>query len=145
MKDFMFIFTNPSDRPHPGPEEMQTSMQQWMAWIDKLTAENKYVAGEALMPEGKRVKGAKKLVTDGPFAESKEIVGGFFIVKVDKITPGHALAQPGLIGAMAHELQRSAQDDYAAQFVAAIEAQLKVKKNDSAIAAMKQRFLTSGS
>jgi len=70
---------------------------------------------------------------------------GFFVVKVNKVVPGNALSQPGLVGVMAHELQRSTQDDYAAQFVAAIEAQLKVRKNDGAIAAMKQRFATSGS
>ncbi len=81
MKDFMFIFTNNDKRPNPTPEEMQVSMQQWFGWINKLKADNIYVAGEALTPGGKRVTGAKKLVTDGPFAESKEIVGGFFIVK----------------------------------------------------------------
>jgi peptidyl-prolyl cis-trans isomerase D len=70
---------------------------------------------------------------------------GFFVVKVDKIVPGNALSQPGLVGVMAHELQRSAQDDYAQQFVAAVEAQLKIRRNDSAIAAMKQRLATSGS
>jgi peptidyl-prolyl cis-trans isomerase D len=70
---------------------------------------------------------------------------GFFVIKVNKIVPGNALSQPGLVGVMAHELQRSMQDDYAAQFVAAIEAQLKVKKNDSAIAAMKKTLATSGS
>lgn len=93
MKDFMLIFTNPADRPHPGPEEMQAVMQQWMAWIDKLKADNKYVAGEALMPEGKRVKGPKKLVTDGPFAESKEIVGGFFIIKAASLEAATEMAK----------------------------------------------------
>lgn len=70
---------------------------------------------------------------------------GFFVVKVDKIVPGNAMAQPGLIGSMAHELQQATQDDYAVEFIAAIEKELKVTRNDSAIAAMKQRLATSGS
>ncbi|GAA0538181.1 YciI family protein [Chitinophaga japonensis] len=81
MKDFMFIFHNGSSAGKLSPEEMQDNMQQWMAWIDELKAKGLYVAGEALLPAGKMVKGPKGVVTDGPFAESKELVGGFFIVK----------------------------------------------------------------
>lgn len=69
---------------------------------------------------------------------------GFFVVKVDKITPGNALMQPTLIGTMTHELARAAEDDYARQFIAAVRADLKVKRNDSAISTMKQRLATSG-
>ncbi|MBV9527687.1 peptidyl-prolyl cis-trans isomerase [Sphingomonas sp.] len=82
--------------------------------------------------------GKSKAVAD---AQSR----GYFVVKVDKIVPGNALAQPGLIGLMARELQQATQDDYAAGFLAAVEAHLKVRRNDNAIAAMKQRFATTGS
>jgi peptidyl-prolyl cis-trans isomerase D len=75
-----------------------------------------------------------------PDAQSR----GFFVVKVDKIVPGNALSQPGIIGSMAHELQQAMEDDYARQFLAAIRAELKVKRNDSAIAEMKRRLATSG-
>ena len=93
MKDFMFIFTNPTSRPHPTPEEMQEEMQKWMDWIDKLKKKNIYVAGEALMPGGKIVQGPKKLITDGPFAESKEVVGGYFIIKADSLEKATELAK----------------------------------------------------
>lgn len=70
---------------------------------------------------------------------------GFFVVKVTKITPGNPLVEPGLIGTMTRELQGAAEDDYARQFLAAIRSTLKVRRNESAIAALKQRLLSSGS
>ncbi len=70
---------------------------------------------------------------------------GFFVIKVDKITPGNALMQPGLIGGMSHELQRATEDEYARQFLAAIRANLKVKMNAAAITELKHRLLTGGS
>jgi hypothetical protein len=93
MKDFMFIFRNSTEAPQPSPEEMQANMQQWMGWIEKLKSQGKYVAGEPLLPEGKIVKGAKALITDGPFAESKELVGGFFIVKAETLEEATEMAK----------------------------------------------------
>lgn len=93
MKDFMFIFTNNPNNAGSTPEEMQANMQLWFAWIDKLKAKNLYVGGEALMPGGKIVKGKKAVVTDGPFAESKEVVGGYFIVKAKSLEEAAELAK----------------------------------------------------
>ena len=96
MKDFMFIFHNGKSTTPPTPEQMQANMQQWMNWIGQLKAKNIYVSGEALHPGGKMVKGAKKpLVTDGPFAESKEIVGGFFVIKAASIDEASEIAKAG--------------------------------------------------
>lgn len=69
---------------------------------------------------------------------------GFFVVKVTKITPGNAMTQPLLIGQVRSELQKVAPDDYAAQFMAAIRENLKVRRNEPAIAALKQRILSGG-
>jgi hypothetical protein len=93
MKDFMFIFTNGSSAGNLSPEQMQDNMQQWFAWIEKLKANNTYVAGEALLPGGKKVKGPKGVVTDGPFAESKELVGGFFIIRAASIEEATEIAK----------------------------------------------------
>jgi peptidyl-prolyl cis-trans isomerase D len=68
---------------------------------------------------------------------------GYFVVKVDKIVPGNALAAPALIGQMQKELQRAASQDYAQQMVAAIRADLKVKRNDKAIQAVKKQLASS--
>lgn len=70
---------------------------------------------------------------------------GFYIVKVTKITPGNAMLQPALIGQMQSELQRSVAEDYARQFVAAVRADVKAKRNEAAIQAMKTRLASSGS
>jgi peptidyl-prolyl cis-trans isomerase D len=70
--------------------------------------------------------------------------GGFFVINVNKITPGNALLAPGLIGQVQNELAQAAAQDYALQFVADMKRQLKVKRNESAIAAFRTRLLTSG-
>jgi peptidyl-prolyl cis-trans isomerase D len=67
---------------------------------------------------------------------------GFFVVKVNKITPGNALIQPSLIAQMRTELQQGASQDYAEQFMAAIRNELKVKRNESAIQSLKTRLVT---
>ncbi len=81
MEKFMLIFHGgalPEDQH--SPDKMEAAMGKWMAWIDKLAKAGKYDSGEPLMPGGKIISGTNKTVTDGPFAEAKEIVGGYFIV-----------------------------------------------------------------
>lgn len=82
MKEFMFIFTGPTyDELNLSAEEAQAQMMKWFNWMDDLKAKGLYVEGRPLLPEMKRINGASKVVTDGPFAESKELVGGYLIVK----------------------------------------------------------------
>lgn len=76
------------------PEEMQAHMGKWMAWIDKLAKNEQYVSGEPLLPGGKLLSGsAGKNVTDGPFTEGKEVVGGFFIIKAKDIEEAVAISK----------------------------------------------------
>jgi peptidyl-prolyl cis-trans isomerase D len=70
--------------------------------------------------------------------------GGFFVVKVDKITPGNALIAPNLIAQVQGELGRAVTQDYAEEFLNAVKKQLKVKRNNSAIEAFRTRLATSG-
>lgn len=63
---------------------------------------------------------------------------GFFIVKVDKITPGNAVTQPRLIGQLQRDFQRSASQEYAQQFLAAMRADVGVRRNEQAIAASRK-------
>lgn len=69
---------------------------------------------------------------------------GFYVVKVDKIVPGNAMTQPALIGQMQGELQQGLSEDYAQQFLAAMRAEMGVKRNEGAIQAMKARLVSSG-
>ncbi|QNM82966.1 peptidyl-prolyl cis-trans isomerase [Sphingomonas sabuli] len=68
---------------------------------------------------------------------------GFFIVKVDKIIPGNALNQPGLISSVQKEFQQPLAQEYGDQFLAAVRESVKVRRNEEAIAAAKKR-ITSG-
>lgn len=93
MKDFMLIFAGATQQYNFSPEQAQQHMQKWFSWIEELKAKKIYVAGEALLPGGKMVKGPKALVTDGPFAESKELVGGFLIVKANTLEEATEIAK----------------------------------------------------
>ena len=88
----MLIFLG-GDPSHLSPEAQQAHMGKWFAWVEKLRKEQRYVAGEALLPGGKTVKGPKKAVTDGPFAESKEIVGGFFVLNAKNLDEAVLIAK----------------------------------------------------
>jgi hypothetical protein len=93
MKDFMLLFRGAMQQFEFSPEAMQNHMQKWFSWVDELKAKNIYVSGEPLVPAGKTVTGKKAVVTDGPFAESKEIVGGFFIIKANTIEEATEIAK----------------------------------------------------
>jgi hypothetical protein len=92
MEKFMLIFQGgmPSENT---PEAKEMDMGKWMAWIDKLAADGRYVAGEPLLPGGKIITGNSKNVVDGPFVEGKEVVGGFFIVNAADYDDAIALCE----------------------------------------------------
>lgn len=79
-------------------EEKQKVTNQWMAWFKRLTDEGKAVAGNPLEREGKIVSGKNRIVSDGPFAESKEAIGGYFLLDVATMQEAVIIAQecPGL-------------------------------------------------
>ena len=84
MEKFMFIFQG--GQMNASPEQMQVQMGKWMAWIEKLNKADQYVSGEPLMLGGKLVTGANgRTVSDGPYTEGNEIVGGFFIVNANSM------------------------------------------------------------
>ena len=88
----MFLFRG-GDVSQLSAQDQESQMGKWLAWVEKLTKAGKYVAGEPLLPGGKTISGAKKVVTDGPFAESKEVIGGFFIVNAKNYDEAVAIAK----------------------------------------------------
>src|SRR5262245_47598587 len=80
MSNFIYLFRG-GRTPDASPDKMQAQMKKWMDWIQRLKEQDKYLAGEPLQSTGKVVSSAKKIITDGPFAEGKEIVGGFFLIR----------------------------------------------------------------
>ena len=79
-------------------EQKQEVTDQWMSWFRRLTNEGKAIAGNPLESEGKIVSGKNRVVSDGPFAESKEAIGGYFLLDVASFEDAVAIAQecPGL-------------------------------------------------
>jgi hypothetical protein len=67
------------------PEKWQAHMQKWMQWMGSLTEQGKFVGAQPLKIAGKVVTGNNKIVTDGPFVEGKEMVGGYLICKVNSM------------------------------------------------------------
>jgi hypothetical protein len=95
---YMLIFRGNEWYKGLSPEEMQKVSDQWMAWFKGLTEQGRAIAGNPLEPKGKIVSGANARVVDGPFAESKEAIGGYFLLKVNDMDEAVAIAKdcPGL-------------------------------------------------
>ena len=68
---------------------------------------------------------------------------GYYVVKAEKVTPGNALLQPGLINEMQRELRDGQSQEYARQFVAAVKKDMGLERNEKAIAALKARLTAS--
>lgn len=81
------------------PEQMQQIASEWKTWFDGLKREGKAVAGDPLENGGRVVIGKTvRNFADGPFAESKEAVGGYFLLTVDTLEEAVEAAKgcPGL-------------------------------------------------
>ena len=84
MKEFIMLFrADYSKMPKGSPEEMQAMTKRWMDWIGGIAAQNKLAdKGRRLTSEGRVVR-VNKSVTDGPYTEIKESVGGLSVLKVN--------------------------------------------------------------
>ena len=89
MSDFIFLYRNsPAAREAAmgTAEQRQKSMQRWMAWMNELDKKGHLKdRGQPLERTGKVVRGQQKTVTDGPFTETKDLVGGFTLVEARDI------------------------------------------------------------
>ena len=104
MAEFIYLYRNdPAEREaNMGtPELAQKSMQRWMVWMRELESKGHLRnAGQPLESDGKVVRGNAKSVTDGPFIEAKDVIGGFSIIEATDIAQAAELAKgcPGLDG-----------------------------------------------
>lgn len=94
MKEFLFVFrTDYQAIPTSSPEEMQATTKKWMDWIGSIAAQNKLVeTGKRLSFEGKVVK-PNGVVTDGPYTEIKETMGGYMFIKVESLEEAVEIAK----------------------------------------------------
>ncbi len=79
MSEFVYLFRG--EAPTGSPEHLQQQMQRWRAWMKDLADQGHFKGGQPLERSGKVVKGGRKVVTDGPFAEAKDVVGGYMLVE----------------------------------------------------------------
>ncbi|MBV9986869.1 MAG: transcription initiation protein [Chitinophagaceae bacterium] len=81
MDEYMLIFRHQDGSKLASPEQMQVWMKQTMDWIGGIAAQNKYVGGHGLSFDNARTVGHGGVVTNGPFGDIKETLGGYIIVK----------------------------------------------------------------
>jgi hypothetical protein len=80
MSEFTFLFRG--REYFTSPEQGQKNMEKWTAWFKDLSAKGQLKnPGHPLESTGKVVSGTRKTITDGPYAESKDVVGGFIVVE----------------------------------------------------------------
>ena len=85
MDEFMLIFRHEDGAKVASPEQLQSWMKQTMDWIGGIAAQNKFSGGNGLPFDDSRVVHYNKVVTNGPFGEIKETIGGYIIVKADSV------------------------------------------------------------
>ena len=85
MNEFMLIFRHEDGQKVASPEQMEIWMKQTRDWIGGIAAQNKFSGGNGLLFNGSRVVGHNNVVTNGPFGEIKETLGGYIIVKAESI------------------------------------------------------------
>ena len=90
MAKFLFICREPTEkRAKPSPEEMQAAAAAWQTWMQKFSSA--IVTGDGLKRTGRLLKAG--LVTDGPYAEAKEIIASFGVIQADDYDAAVAIAR----------------------------------------------------
>jgi hypothetical protein len=97
MAKFMYIFRGGgyAGEAVPSPTELQQHLAKWNEWSEGLRAAGRLAAAQPLShpPTGKTVRGRQKVVTDGPYAESKDLVSGIIVVEADSLEQAAELAR----------------------------------------------------
>jgi hypothetical protein len=79
MSEFTYLFRGRDTSA--SPEQMQKTMEKWLAWFKELEANGHLKdPGHPLEARGAVVRGKGKIITDGPYAEAKDVVNGYIIV-----------------------------------------------------------------
>ncbi|MFO7445695.1 MAG: YciI family protein [Ignavibacteriaceae bacterium] len=85
MNEYMLIFRHEDGNKIASPEQLEIWMKQTMNWIGGIAAKDKYVEGNGLIFDESKVVSHKRIVTNGPFGEIKETLGGYIIVKAESV------------------------------------------------------------
>jgi len=91
MAEFVYLYRG--NRPPASPEDSQQRMQRWMTWLKELTDKGHVKdPGHPLERAGKLVTGKARTVTDAPFAEAKDVIGGYTLVEAADLAQATTLA-----------------------------------------------------
>lgn len=93
MKEFLLLFRGTDTKPDYSPEQVQAQMQKWMDWVNGIAQNGKFNGGNPLFDTGVTITGTKKVVSDGPFMEGKEMLGGYISVSAENYDEAVAIAQ----------------------------------------------------
>ena len=74
------------------PGEMQAHLEKWRLWIERLQAEGHHLGGHAVTREGRSMRGTARTVSDGPYAESKDLVTGNLLISASSLDAATELA-----------------------------------------------------
>jgi len=87
MEKFIYLFRGGENHAYNAndSEAAAKNMQAWMSWMQSLQEKGILAGGDPLQPTGMQVNGIEKTVTDGPYTESKELVGGYLIINANDI------------------------------------------------------------
>jgi len=113
QNEFMLLFRGDEWYNGLSAEELQNVMSQCKAWFDRLAEQGKIKAGQPLVREGAIVSGKNgRLVSDGPFAESKEAIGGYLLLLADSLEEAVVIAKgnPTLVYGTTIEVRPVAQE-----------------------------------
>ena len=91
--EYMLLFRGAHWDKDLSPEEIQKVMGQWNAWFERLTLQGKVKSAHPLERGGKLVSGKGRTIADGPFAESKEAIGGYFLLELDDFNEALEIAK----------------------------------------------------
>jgi len=97
MSDYLLVFRNTGWHSALSPEEIQENMARFTEWYERLNNAGQFKGGGPLGHSGKILAG-RNVVTDGPFAESKEAIAGFFVIRATSLEQAVDVARgcPGL-------------------------------------------------
>lgn len=81
MRYMLMIFANEETMGQMTPEAMSANMSAWWKYTNDMQEAGKYVVGDALQPTATATTVRSDAVIDGPYAETKEQLGGYYIVE----------------------------------------------------------------
>jgi hypothetical protein len=111
--EYLLLFRGTHWQKGLSPKELEENVGRFMAWLSGLQAQGKVKGANPLGAEGKIVSGANgHTVLDGPFAESKEAIGGYFLLAVADLDEAVAIAKqcPTLEHGLVVEVRQIAQE-----------------------------------